>query len=62
MCADELASLILTASLEARKVLKPNEFQNFDLKEKKVLSHNTAMYVFPLPQNDGMGIGNNNML
>jgi hypothetical protein len=26
-------------------VLKPTEFQEFELKEKKVLSHNTAMYV-----------------
>jgi len=30
----------------SRKVLKPNEFQNFELKEKTILSHNTAMYVF----------------
>lgn len=27
----------------SRKVLKPNEFQNFELKEKTILSHNTAM-------------------
>jgi cytochrome-b5 reductase len=26
-----------------RKVLKPNEFQQFELKEKTILSHNTAM-------------------
>ncbi|KAI9692686.1 MAG: NADH-cytochrome b5 reductase [Bogoriella megaspora] len=34
---------------QARKVLKPNEFQNFELKEKNVLSHNTAIYRFSLP-------------
>lgn len=27
-----------------RKVLKPNEFQEFELKEKTILTHNTAMY------------------
>lgn len=30
----------------SRKVLKPNEFQNFELKEKTILSHNTAMYAY----------------
>jgi cytochrome-b5 reductase len=29
--------------VEARKVLKPTEFQEFELKEKTVMSHNTAM-------------------
>jgi len=33
-----------------RKVLKPNEFQNFELKEKTILSHNTAIYRFKLPR------------
>ncbi|KAF2787466.1 NADH-cytochrome b5 reductase 1 [Melanomma pulvis-pyrius CBS 109.77] len=33
----------------SRKVLKPNEFQNFELKEKTILSHNTAIYRFKLP-------------
>jgi cytochrome-b5 reductase len=28
----------------SRKVLKPTEFQEFELEEKTVLSHNTAMY------------------
>ncbi|KAF2646442.1 ferredoxin reductase-like protein [Massarina eburnea CBS 473.64] len=32
-----------------RKVLKPNEFQTFELKEKTILSHNTAIYRFKLP-------------
>jgi hypothetical protein len=30
-----------------RKVLKPTEFQDFPLKEKTILSHNTAMYERP---------------
>lgn len=33
-----------------RKVLKPSEFQNFELKEKTILSHNTAIYRFKLPR------------
>ncbi|KAF2867335.1 hypothetical protein BDV95DRAFT_502705 [Massariosphaeria phaeospora] len=32
-----------------RKVLKPNEFQQFELKEKTILTHNTAIYRFKLP-------------
>lgn len=32
-----------------RKVLKPNEFQEFELQEKTILSHNTAIYRFKLP-------------
>jgi cytochrome-b5 reductase len=32
----------------ARKVLKPAEFQDFELEEKTVLSHNTAMSVHSL--------------
>lgn len=35
-------------STEVRKVLKPDVFQDFELKEKTVISHNVAMYV-PLP-------------
>lgn len=31
--------------LAVRKILKPAEFQTFKLKEKKVLSHNTAVLV-----------------
>ncbi|KAI9815471.1 MAG: NADH-cytochrome b5 reductase [Pycnora praestabilis] len=34
---------------QARKVLKPTEFQTFELKEKTVLSHNVAIYRFNLP-------------
>ncbi|OCK79236.1 ferredoxin reductase-like protein [Lepidopterella palustris CBS 459.81] len=33
-----------------RKILKPNEFQHFELKEKTILSHNTAIYRFKLPK------------
>ncbi|KAI9670049.1 MAG: NADH-cytochrome b5 reductase [Caeruleum heppii] len=32
-----------------RRVLKPNEFQDFPLKEKTVISHNVAIYRFSLP-------------
>ncbi|KAF2398057.1 NADH-cytochrome b5 reductase 1 [Trichodelitschia bisporula] len=32
-----------------RSVLKPGEFQEFPLKEKTILSHNTAIYRFSLP-------------
>jgi cytochrome-b5 reductase len=30
----------------SRKVLDPTKFQDFELKEKTILTHNTAMYVF----------------
>lgn len=33
-----------------RKVLNPNEFQEFVLKEKTVVSHNVAIYRFALPR------------
>ena len=33
--------------LGVKKVLKPNEFQNFELKEKTIISHNVAMSVPP---------------
>ncbi|KAF2200775.1 oxidoreductase, FAD-binding family protein [Delitschia confertaspora ATCC 74209] len=40
-----------------RKVLKPNEFQEFELKEKTILSHNTAIYRFKLPnETDILGL------
>jgi cytochrome-b5 reductase len=40
-----------------RKVLKPNEFQTFELKEKTILSHNTAIYRFKLPRpTDTLGL------
>jgi len=33
----------LTITIVAQKALKPDEFQNFPLQEKTVLSHNVAM-------------------
>ncbi|EER39434.1 NADH-cytochrome b5 reductase [Histoplasma capsulatum H143] len=33
-----------------RKVLNPTEFQNFELKEKTIVSHNVAIYRFALPR------------
>jgi cytochrome-b5 reductase len=35
---------------QVRKVLKPGVFQEFELKEKTILSHNTAIYRFSLPK------------
>ncbi|KAK3322583.1 hypothetical protein B0H66DRAFT_554735 [Apodospora peruviana] len=32
-----------------KKVLKPDQFQDFELKEKTVISHNVAIYRFKLP-------------
>ncbi|KAJ2891319.1 hypothetical protein MKZ38_000596, partial [Zalerion maritima] len=32
-----------------KKVLKPTEFQQFELKEKTIISHNVAIYRFSLP-------------
>ncbi|OSS49401.1 hypothetical protein B5807_05752 [Epicoccum nigrum] len=40
-----------------RKVLKPDAFQEFELGEKTVLSHNTAIYRFKLPkESDILGL------
>ncbi|KAG9236996.1 hypothetical protein BJ875DRAFT_191256 [Amylocarpus encephaloides] len=36
-------------SSQAKPVLKPTEFQNFELKEKTIISHNVAIYRFGLP-------------
>lgn len=36
-------------SLQIKKVLKPDVFQEFELKEKTVISHNVAIYRFALP-------------
>ncbi|ROT38520.1 oxidoreductase FAD-binding domain-containing protein [Sodiomyces alkalinus F11] len=36
-------------SLQPKKVLKPDSFQDFELKEKTVISHNVAIYRFSLP-------------
>jgi len=47
-------------SMQERKVLKPAEFQNFELKEKTVISHNVAIYRFSLPSSTsilGLPIG-----
>ncbi|KAK9390362.1 hypothetical protein V1515DRAFT_590110 [Lipomyces mesembrius] len=42
---------------KARKVLKPDVFQEFELKEKTILSHNTGIYRFGLPNsNDMLGL------
>ncbi|KAF2139122.1 uncharacterized protein K452DRAFT_311061 [Aplosporella prunicola CBS 121167] len=44
-------------SNQARKVLDPVKFQEFPLKEKTILSHNTAIYRFALPRpNDILGL------
>ncbi|KAL4897963.1 NADH-cytochrome b5 reductase 1 [Aspergillus ambiguus] len=45
-----LAAWKFTGSSKARKVLNPNEFQNFVLKEKNNISHNVAIYRFALPR------------
>ncbi|KAL1972766.1 hypothetical protein VTN31DRAFT_7180 [Thermomyces dupontii] len=37
-------------SSRPRKVLNPNEFQEFELKEKTKISHNVAIYRFALPR------------
>lgn len=37
------AMSILTNPAEAKPVLKPAEFQNFELTEKTIISHNVAM-------------------
>ncbi|KAF9884884.1 NADH-cytochrome b5 reductase [Aspergillus nanangensis] len=39
-----------SGSSKPRKVLIPNEFQNFRLKEKTEISHNVAVYRFALPR------------
>ncbi|KAA8897798.1 hypothetical protein FN846DRAFT_963029 [Sphaerosporella brunnea] len=41
----------------ATKVLKPDEFQEFELADKTVISHNVAIYKFALPRpNDILGL------
>lgn len=50
----------LTARTESSAVLDPNNFQEFPLSEKTVISHNTAIYRFKLPTADsilGLPIG-----
>ncbi|KAK9470561.1 uncharacterized protein V1510DRAFT_422651 [Dipodascopsis tothii] len=42
---------------QSKKALKPDVFQEFDLKEKTILSHNTAIYRFALHKsNDILGL------
>ncbi|KAJ9154911.1 NADH-cytochrome b5 reductase [Pleurostoma richardsiae] len=36
-------------NLQPKKVLKPDAFQEFELKEKTIISHNVAIYRFHLP-------------
>ncbi|EGY14754.1 NADH-cytochrome b5 reductase [Verticillium dahliae VdLs.17] len=36
-------------SLKIKKVLKPDVYQEFELKEKTIISHNVAIYRFSLP-------------
>ncbi|KAH7113288.1 oxidoreductase, FAD-binding family protein [Dendryphion nanum] len=58
-------AIVLTAVLAgwkfyssgSKKVLKPDAFQHFELKEKTILSHNTAIYRFKLPrESDILGL------
>jgi len=47
-------------SNQIRPVLKPTEFQDFELKEKTIISHNVAIYRFNLPSSNsvlGLPIG-----
>jgi cytochrome-b5 reductase len=41
----EFSRVQLKRPTEVRKVLKPDVFQDFELKEKTIISHNVAMYV-----------------
>ncbi|PBP17188.1 nitrate reductase [Diplocarpon rosae] len=44
-------------SSKAKPVLKPTEFQNFELTEKTIISHNVAIYRFKLPtENSILGL------
>ncbi|KAK4212411.1 hypothetical protein QBC37DRAFT_194401 [Rhypophila decipiens] len=36
-------------NMQPKKVLKPDQFQEFELKEKTIISHNVAIYRFSLP-------------
>jgi cytochrome-b5 reductase len=52
-------TLLICCKVE-RKILKPDQFKEFELKEKTILSHNTAIYRFSLPRNTdilGLPIG-----
>jgi cytochrome-b5 reductase len=43
LLSERYLELKLIPSSGERKVLKPTEFQNFELKEKTIISHNVAM-------------------
>ncbi|KAI0969410.1 hypothetical protein F4678DRAFT_173687 [Xylaria arbuscula] len=44
-----LLSVWKFTSSQPKKVLKPDAFQDFELKEKTIISHNVAIYRFKLP-------------
>jgi len=47
-------------NLQVKKVLKPDVFQEFELQEKTIISHNVAIYRFKLPSSNsvlGLPIG-----
>lgn len=55
-----LAPLPSPPPTEARPILNPKEWQNFNLMEKKRISSNTSLYRFRLPRTDnilGLPIG-----
>lgn len=39
----DVADRFLSSAIEIKKVLKPDVFQEFELEEKTVISHNVAM-------------------
>ena len=48
MCTVQITLMIvltLPTAAGVKKVLKPNEYQDFPLKEKTIISHNVAMSV-----------------
>ncbi|KAK5663893.1 hypothetical protein OQA88_101 [Cercophora sp. LCS_1] len=55
-----VAGVIKFFLIQPKKVLKPDVFQEFELKEKTIISHNVAIYRFALPSPDsilGLPIG-----
>ncbi|RCI08160.1 hypothetical protein L249_6209 [Ophiocordyceps polyrhachis-furcata BCC 54312] len=54
--ATEQSAGLTRASEEIKKVLKPDVFQEFELLEKTVISHNVAIYRFKLPANSVLGL------
>lgn len=47
---------VLRAPGKPKPVLKPDTFQEFELTEKTVISHNVAIYRFSLPSNTILGL------